>query len=218
MPYLIMKGMAYPLGKLIIGPIVGLWIESVECKENIPKDKAFIIAANHSSYYDALLVPSIVAPIANKKIHALVNSFYWKPFITRFFLNIWEAIPVYVENDNKKKNQEALGKALSYIRKGESLMIFPEGKRSFDGKLQKAYTGVAKIALKAGIPVLPIGVIDANKVLPRGSIFPRFKRCRVKIGKLMYFEKRKINEKALNDATRRVMQEIARLIGQKYRH
>ena len=206
--------MAYPIAKLVIKPIIGLWIRRIEGMENIPKDKPFIVAANHASYYDALLVPSVVAPVADKKIIALVNSFYWKPFLTRFFLNLWKAIPVYVEKDNfsKKKNQEAVEKALGSIKKGNILMIFPEGKRSYDGKLQKAYTGIAKIALKARVPVLPVGVIGANNVLPRGAILPRFKRCRVNIGKPIYFEKQKNKD----EMTRIIMKEIAKLIGQKY--
>lgn len=214
--------MAYPIGKLIVKPITELWIRRIEGIENIPKNKPFIIAANHTSYYDALLVPSVVAPIADKNIHALANSFYWKPLITRFFLNIWEAIPVYVEKDNhsKKKNKEAIAKALDYIKNGDLLIVFPEGKRSKDGKLQKAYNGIAKLALKAKVPVLPIGVIGANKVLPTGVFFPRFARCEVRIGKPMHFGKyyNKINEETLNGITTNIMKEIAKLTNQKYNY
>ena len=214
--------MVYPIGKLAIRPICMLWVRKVEGLDNIPKGKPFIIASNHASYYDSLLVPCAIVPKIDKKLHALVNSYYWKPFITRFFLNLWEAIPVYVgkEENSKEKNKQATEKAINYLKNKELVMIFPEGRRN-DGKLIKAYTGVAKIALKSKVSVLPVGIIDSNKVLPRGKTLPRFKRCEVKIGKLMSFDKyynKKPNEKILQDITRQIMKQIAKLISQKYNY
>jgi len=160
--------MAYPIGKWVVPPIYKLWLRKVDGLDNAPKGKSFIIAANHASYYDALLLHTILVPKINKKIHALVNSLYWKPFVTRFFLNLWEALPVYVgnEKDAKQKNKKSIEEAIRFIKKGELLMIFPEGRRSKDGKLKKAYNGIARLALKSKVPVLPCGIIGANKVLP----------------------------------------------------
>ena len=211
--------MAYPISKRIIPPIYSLWIRKIEGLENIPKDKPFIIAANHASYYDALLPAVIIAPRINKKVHSMVNSYYWKPFITRFFLGLWEAIPVYVdkETDAKEKNKEAFEKALSYLKKKEPVMIFPEGTRSKDGKLKKAYPGAAKLALKSKMQVLPVGVIGSFKVLPRGAIFPRFARCEVNIGKPINFNyNKKTTKKFIDETTRSIMKQIAKLINQKY--
>ena len=98
-------------------------------------------------------------------------------------------------------------------------MIFPEGKRGDGRRLQKAYTGVAKLALLSKAPILPIGVIGSDKVLPKGKSLPRFVRCEVNIGKPMYLHQyynKKINEKALQEVTRSIMKEIAKLIGQEY--
>ena len=213
--------MVYTIEKLIIPPIYKLWIRKMEGLENVPYDKPFIIAANHSSYYDTVLIGVIIIPKIDKKIHALVNSYYWKNFITKFFLDRWEAIQVFVEKEKKfkEKNKEAFKKAEMNLKKKEIVMIFPEGKRSPDGKLQKAYTGIARLALKSKTPVLPIGIIDANTVLPKGKIFPRFKKCEVKIGKLMNFDKyynKKINNKIAEEVTRQIMKQIAKLTGQKY--
>ena len=214
--------MVYPISKLTIRPICMLWVRKVEGLENIEKGKPFIIASNHQSYCDSLLVPAAVLPGIDRKIHALVNSYYWKPFVTRIFLNLWEAIPVNVDKKEKsnEKNSQSIEKAVNHLKNKELVMIFPEGKRS-DGKLKKAYTGVAKIALMAKVPVLPVGIIDSNKVLPKGKTFPRFTRCEVKIGKLMYFEKyynKKGNEKTYQNITRQIMGQIAKLIGQKYKY
>ncbi|MBI2650173.1 1-acyl-sn-glycerol-3-phosphate acyltransferase [Candidatus Woesearchaeota archaeon] len=213
--------MAYPISKLIIKAIYRPWIRKIDGMENVPIGKPFIIAANHSSYFDVFLPPIAITKKVDKKIHALVNSYYWKPFITRFFLDLWESIPVFVEKDkgSKEKNKAAIEKASGYLKKEEPVMIFPEGARSKDGKLKKAYTGVARLALKSRVPVLPVGVIGSNKVLPVGKMLPRFKRCEVKIGKLIHFEKyygKKQNEKILNEITRSIMKQIARLINQKY--
>lgn len=212
--------MAYPIGKLIIPPICKLWLGKVEGMENMPYDKPFIVAANHSSYFDVLIVPSILVPKLDKRMHALVNSYYWSNPFTKFFLNLWQCIPVYVQNekDAKQKNEIALEKALNYIKQGHILMIFPEGRRS-GGKLLRGHTGIARLALKAGIPVVPCGIIGADKVLPKGKAFPRFARCEVKIGKPIYFGKhysKKPNQKILEEATRSVMKEIAKLVGQEY--
>ena len=222
MPYLIANVMVHALGKIFIQPIIKLWLRKVEGTENIPKYKPFIIASNHSSYYETLLLPSIIIPVVNKTIHAFVNSYYWKPIITRVFLKLWDQIPVYVdkEKDSKEKNKKSMNKAISYLKKNELLMIFPEGKRSSDGKLQKAYHGIARLALKAKTPVLPCGIIGANKVLPKGKTFPRFTRCEVRIGKPMHFEKfyNRKDEKAYEQVTRSIMKEIAKLIGQEYNY
>jgi len=199
-----------------------LWTRSIGGLENIPRGKAFIIALNHSSYYDTGLVHALLIPLLDKKVHPFVNSSYWKyKFVARIFLSPGEAIPIYIkkEDNYKQKNKKAFNKALYYAKKGEPLMIFPEGKRSKDGKLGKAYTGIAKLALKAKIPVIPMGVIGSNKVWPKGKTFPRFKRCDIKIGKPIYFEdyyNKKPTEYIYEQVTRIIMKEIAKLIGQKY--
>lgn len=215
--------MVYPIVKLILSPIYKLWLRKVEGIENVPQDKPFIIAANHSSYYDALLIHFILIPKIDKKIHALVNSLYWKYPVIRWFLDLGECIPVYVEKEKyaKEKNKQSFEKALSYLKNNGIIMIFPEGRRSIDGKLRKAYNGIARLALKARVQVLPCGIIGANKVLPVGKMLPRFARCKVKIGKLLYFDQyynNKISNRTLDEVTRSIMKDIAKLINQKYRY
>ncbi|MBI2647090.1 1-acyl-sn-glycerol-3-phosphate acyltransferase [Candidatus Woesearchaeota archaeon] len=211
--------MVYPIAKLIILSIYKLWLRKVEGLDNIPKDEPFIVALNHSSFFDIFLLPCIIVPKLNKRMHSLVNSYYWNGMFTKFFLDLWQCIPVYVEKEPnaKEKNKLALERALNYIKQGHILMIFPEGRRS-DGKLLKGRTGIARLALKAKVPVLPCGIIGANKVMPKGKIFPRFTRCEVRIGKVMYFDeyyKKRTNE-IYEEVTRKIMKQIAKLIGQEY--
>ena len=215
--------MVYPIGKWVVYFIYRPWIKKVRGLDYVPMDIPFIIAANHSSYFDSLLLYCTIIPKINKKIHALVNRYYWKNFITRLILNWGECIPVFVEQEknSKEKNILALERALNYLKKNEPITLFPEGRRSIDGKLRKAYNGVARLALESKVPVLPIGIIGADKVIPVGKILPRFTRCKVKIGKLIYFEKyyyKKVKHRQLEEITRSIMKEIAKLIGQRYKY
>jgi 1-acyl-sn-glycerol-3-phosphate acyltransferase len=213
--------MVYPIGKIIAGPIYMLWLRKIEGLENIPRDKPFIMALNHISYYETVIMYAILLPMLNKQIYSLVNRRYWDSFFFRFVMNWGKCIPVYVDREEgaAQKNGLALQRANGFLKQGDLVQIFPEGSRSADGKLKKAYTGVARLALKANVPVIPIGVIGADKVWPRGKTFPRFKRCTIRIGKPLYFDRYRGSQptqKMLNQITRRIMQEIGRLIGQEY--
>jgi len=215
--------MVYPILELWLPRLTKLWLGKVKGIENVPMGSSFIIAPNHSSYYDALLVPVVVIPHIGKKIHPFVNSNYWKNPLARYFLNHGECIPVYVkkEKNTRIKNNIAFQKAIDYINKKEPIMIFPEGSRSYDGKLKKAYTGIARLAIKTKVPILPFGIIGSNKVLPKGKLFPRFRRCKVNIGKPVKLEKyykKPLSKKTLENATRDIMKELAKLIGQEYNY
>ena len=214
--------MVYPIAKWIVPPIYKLWTRKVEGLENLPKNKPFILAANHASYYDALLLHVIVIPKLNRQVHALSNSRYWKIFPSGLIVEWGKCIPVYVGKEKDiKKNEQSLKKALECLKKGNIIQIFPEGTRSYDGKIKKGHSGVARLALKAKVPVIPVGIIDSDKVMPKGKFFPRFARCEVKIGKPMYLKRyygKKPDEKNLEEVTGKVMNEIAKLIGQKYNH
>ena len=212
--------MIHPILRLIIFPIERLWLRKVYGLENAPKDKPFILVSNHASYYDALLLPSILIPFLNRRFHPLVNSLYWNFSLTRFFVNCGRCITVYIDRKSKKNNSKAMQIAKGFIRKKEIIQIYPEGTRSHDGKLGKAYHGAARLALEARIPVLPAGLVGTSDILPRGKILPRLKRCEVKIGKLMHFDKYygKSDKKTLETVTREIMIQIGKLIGQKYRY
>ncbi|MBI2655888.1 1-acyl-sn-glycerol-3-phosphate acyltransferase [Candidatus Woesearchaeota archaeon] len=214
--------MAYPISKLIIPPIYRLWVRKVEGIANIHHDETFIVAANHSSYFDDFLLPIIIVPKINKKMHAWVNASFWKNPFSRFFLDLWGGIPMHVakEENAKEKNKAAINLTINYLKKKEPVMIFPEGKRN-DGNLLRGHVGIARLALKSKFPVLPCGIIGANKVLPKGKFFPRLARCEVRIGKLMHFDRhynKKPTKKILEEVTRSIMKEIAKLTGQKYNH
>jgi 1-acyl-sn-glycerol-3-phosphate acyltransferase len=110
------------------------------------------------------------------------------------------------------------------LKRGELVGIFPEGHRSLDGKLLKAKSGSAMLALKARAPVVPIGLINTHAILPKGSAWPRFfTPYQIKIGRPMVFEQYYSEYETARDpaeiegkVSRAIMREIGHLIGQEY--
>lgn len=218
-----MQIMVYPLLKPVMVPLIGFYIKKIEGKENIPKDCGFIVAANHASYLDDFAVPVAIVPTIDKKIHFYVNSRYYRNWLLKKFLNHAECIPISSSKaaGSKRINKIGLKKAIYYLKKKEPIGIFPEGSRSHDGKLKAAKTGIACLLLKARVPVLPVGIMGSYGVLPKGAVFPRHKKCSIRIGKLMYFDKyykARQNKRVLKEVTNKIMETIARLSGQKYVH
>ena len=207
--------MAYPIGKRIIPPIVKLlWVNEINGLDNLPKQGPFIIAANHSSYMDHFMM-SLLVPYLNKKIHFLAKKEHFNNIFKSLWHNYAGAIPI----DRESGGQETLKWAIKALNEGKIVGIHPEGTRSLTGKLQKAKTGIARLALLSKAPVLPIGLIGTFEILPKGKCIPKFKKAAIKIGKPMYFKQyynKKINKRILREVTTKIMKEIARLSNQKY--
>ncbi len=206
--------MAYPIAKRIVAPLAkALWIKEIKGVSNLPKEDPFIFACNHGSFIDDLLLPVVLCPYLNKHVHLYCNDKFFKNFFTRTFIEWGGVIPirVYKDKDQKKINKKAFELALGYLKKSEPVGIFPEGHRTRDGKLQKARSGVAALALKAKVPIVPIGTIGTYKIWPKGAKLPNLNKCTVNIGKPLYFksgDKEKI--------TRDVMKGIAKLSNKVY--
>lgn len=207
--------MVYPIAKIIIFPVIKFWIKKVNGLQNIPKEGAFIIAANHASYMDHLIIMCTLVPYLNKKVHHLAK----KEHFDNFFKKAWHTYAGAIPLDRESGGKEALKLAIKALRNGKIIAIHPEGTRSLTGNLQKAKTGVARLALISKAPVLPVGLIGTFKILPKGKYLPKFKKATMNIGKPMYFEQyytKKINKKILRNMTDKVMKEIAKLCQQKY--
>ena len=131
----------------------------------------------------------------------------------------WHTYAGAIPLDREKGGKEALGWAIKALKHGKIIAIHPEGTRSLTGKLLRARTGVARLALEARVPVLPVGFIGTFKILPKGKYVPKAKRAIMNIGKPMYFTEyynKKINKKMLREVTTKIMKEIAKLCRQKY--
>lgn len=207
--------MVYLIPKLTIIPIIHLWVKKVSGGENLPEEGAAILAANHASYADHLIIGAYVATKVDRQVHFLAK----KEHFDNFFKKSWHEYVGSIQLDREKKGKEALRLALRALKEGKIIGIHPEGTRTLTGKLQQGKTGVARLALKAKAPVIPIGLIGTFEMLPKGKYIPKFKRAIMNIGKPMAFEKyygKNINKKMLREVTTAIMKEIARLSKQEY--
>ena len=209
--------MAYPIGKKIIPPIIKFWIKEVNGLENVPKKTPFIIAANHQSYMDHLIIMSTLVPYLNKKIHHLAKKEHFDNPLKAAWHKWAGAIPI----NRQEGGKEALKWAIKALKQGRIIAIHPEGTRTLDGKLMKGKTGVARLALSAKVPVLPLGLIGTFEILPKGKYIPRFRRAVMKIGMPLHFDEyynKPVTKKLLRELTTKIMKEIARLSGQEYNY
>ncbi len=207
--------MVFAFEKLTIIPLIKLWVGKTSGLENLPKKGAAIIAANHASYMDHLIIGAYLAAYANRKFHFLSKKEHFDNFVKAAWHTYVGAIPV----DREKGGDKALKIAVNFLRKGKLIVIHPEGTRTLTGKIQEAKTGVARLALLSKSPVIPIGLIGTFYILPKGKYVPKFKKATMNIGKPMHFPEyynKKINKKMLRDVTNKIMKEIARLSNQKY--
>ena len=207
--------MVYPIAKRIISSITQFWIKDVNGLENVPKKGAFIIAANHASYMDHFIIMSTLVTYLNKKIHFLAKKEHFDTLFKKMWHNYVGAVPI----DRETGGKDTLKWAMDALKEGKIIGIHPEGTRTTTGKLQEAKTGVARLALMAKVPVIPIGLVGTFEILPKGKYIPKLKKAIMNIGKPMHFSEhhnKKINKRILREVTNRIMKEIARLSRQKY--
>jgi long-chain acyl-CoA synthetase len=147
--------------------------------ENLPQDKNFILAPNHTSYLDGFTV-ILSLPFSNfKNIYTLGLSDFFTGFIKSRFAKIAHVIPI----DSSAYLNKALQMSAYVIKKGRSLSVFPEGGRSFDGSLLEFKKGVGILAVEMGVPVVPVYIEGTLEALPRGAAFPRPVKITVTFGR-----------------------------------
>jgi 1-acyl-sn-glycerol-3-phosphate acyltransferase len=124
-----------------------------------------------------------------------------------------------VDRDSSRAAQDMLDAALALLRRGQLFGIYPEGTRSPDGRLYRGRTGVAWLALNSGLPVIPVAMVDTDRVLPPGSTVPRVHQVSIRIGKPLTFEAYQgetAKGRARRAITDEVVQAIQDLSGQEY--
>ncbi len=129
----------------------------------IPAEGPVILAANHVSNLDGVLLGGWVIARVPRRIHWLGKREMFELPIVRGVLHNYGVHPV----DRSGADIEAFRTAQGILEAGQALLIFPEGTRSRDGSLQKARDGLAMLALRTGAPIVPIGVADTDKVWPK---------------------------------------------------
>ena len=207
------------LKTVVLGPILRLLFRPwVEGEENIPEDGAAIFASNHLSFSDSIFLPLVVP----RRMTFLAKSDYFtgrgiKGRLTAAFFRGVGQLPV--DRSGGGAGEAALRSGLRVLRRGEMLGIYPEGTRSPDGRLYRGRTGVARMALEAGVPVLPVAMIGTDKAQPTGKKIPKLMRIGVKIGKPLDFSRYEGMEDdrfVLRSITDEIMYELMLLSGQEY--
>jgi 1-acyl-sn-glycerol-3-phosphate acyltransferase len=207
------------LKTVVLGPILRLLFRPwVEGEENIPDEGAAIFASNHLSFSDSIFLPLLVP----RRMTFLAKSDYFtgtglKGRATAAFFKGVGQLPV--DRSGGRAGEAALRSGLKVLRRGELLGIYPEGTRSPDGRLYRGRTGVARMALEAGVPVLPVAMIGTDKAQPTGKKIPKVMRIGVKIGKPLDFSRYEGMEGdrfVLRSITDEIMYELMLLSGQEY--
>ncbi|MEU3049720.1 MULTISPECIES: lysophospholipid acyltransferase family protein [unclassified Streptomyces] len=209
----------YVLKYVLLGPLLRLLFRPrIEGLEHVPDEGAAIVAGNHLSFSDHFLMPAILA----RRITFLAKAEYFtgpglKGRLTAAFFRSAGQIPV--DRSGKEAGRAAIREGLGVLSRGELLGIYPEGTRSHDGRLYKGKVGVAVMALRAGVPVVPCAMVGTFEIQPPGQVLPRIKRVTVRFGEPLDFSRYAgmENEKAVVRAvTDEIMYAILRLSGQEY--
>ncbi|MDP7266461.1 MAG: lysophospholipid acyltransferase family protein, partial [Candidatus Thermoplasmatota archaeon] len=202
--------MSYGISKFVAGPLLKVLFQlEVNGLENIPAEGKAILASNHFSFLDHFLLPVMV----DRDITFIAKSELFENPIWGFLLTRWGQISL----NRGTGDNSAVNQAIEVLENGELFGIYPEGTRTRDGKLHGGHTGVARISLISGAPVIPVGMIGTYEILPRGAVKPNLGKAEIRIGKPMDFsqyEGKENDRKITKMITDEIMGEIGKLIGQ----
>lgn len=209
--------------KIFLKPIVDwLFIKEVKGLENIPKTN-FILAANHQSHLDQIVTAYVCVP---RRFHMIGQVDRYNKGLSRILRDtiyfIAEVIPLDRKSEDSKKR--VIEEAVKVLKKGDILIIYPEGTRSRTGEIQEGKEGVAKIFLRTGVPILPVGIKGTFELMPPGKVFPKIKKViKINVGPALYFKEefhfaQNLNcdsreyKEILKKITQKVMSEIRNLV------
>ena len=204
---------------LIVGPLLKTvfrpWVVG---SEHLPQSGPVIIVGNHLSVIDSFFMPLMV----DRRVSFLAKSDYFtgkgiKGWLVKTFMLAVGQIPI--DRSGGKASEASLNTGLGVLERGDVLALYPEGTRSPDARLYRGRTGVARLVLESGAPVVPAIMIDTEKCMPIGAKFPRVRRIGTIIGEPMDFSRfsgMSTDRFVLRSVTDEIMVEIQRLSGQEY--
>ncbi|GAB3524625.1 hypothetical protein GCM10027402_20360 [Arthrobacter monumenti] len=205
--------------RIFIGPLLKMlfrpWVKGME---NIPEDGPAILASNHLSFSDSVFLPVSVS----RPVVFLAKSEYFtgkgiKGKLTAAFFRLTNQLPM--DRSGGAASATSLDAGIDVLQKGGLLGIYPEGTRSPDGRLYRGKTGIAKLALATGVPVIPVAMIGTDKVQPIGRKIPNIRRLGIIIGEPIDFSRYKGLENdrfVQRSVADEIMYELMRLSGQEY--
>lgn len=204
---------------VVLGPalkaIFRPWIVG---RRNVPATGPAILASNHLSFSDSVFLPLML----DRPMSFLAKSDYFtgrgpKGWATRFFLKAMGMIPI--DRSGGKASEASLNTGLQVLGHGDLLGIYPEGTRSPDGRLYRGRTGIARMALEAKVPVIPVVMVDTEEIMPIGKKTPRIGRVGMIIGEPLDFSRYAGFEGdrfVLRSVVDEIMVELQRLGAQEY--
>lgn len=205
--------------RIFLGPVLRLlfrpWVKGLS---NVPAEGAAILASNHLSFSDSIFMPLTVP----RPVIFLAKSEYFtgkdlKGKLTALFFRLTNQLPI--DRSGGPASAAALDAGMNVLMNGGLLGIYPEGTRSPDARLYRGKVGVAKMAIKAGVPVIPVAMIGTEKVQPIGKRVPNIRRIGMIFGAPLDFSRYKgMEEDRLiqRSVTDEIMYELMRLSGQEY--
>jgi 1-acyl-sn-glycerol-3-phosphate acyltransferase len=209
--YWVVKAILTPLLRVLYRP----WTEGLE---NVPETGPVILASNHLSFLDSIFMPLMVP----RRVTFLAKSDYFtergiKGRLKRMFFTGVGQVPI--DRSGGRASEAALLTGISILNEGGLLGIYPEGTRSPDGRLYRGKVGVAKMALQAGVQVIPVAMIGTFEVQPQGKVLPHIKRVGVRFGKPLDFSRYTgldDDRFVLRSMTDEIMYELMSLSNQEY--
>jgi 1-acyl-sn-glycerol-3-phosphate acyltransferase len=200
----------------VAGPVARrLWRLHLEGYDRLPVSGPAVLCPNHISFLDSAFIMLTVP----RRISFVGKAEYMDSWKTKHLFPALGMIPI--DRAGGDRSQGALDAAAAVLRRGELFGIFPEGTRSRDGALYRGHTGAARLALKIGCPIFPIGVIGTREIQPPGAKLPRLRMdCTIRIGRpvrVQRYQDRPDDRLALRQITDELMFEIRELTGQEYR-
>jgi 1-acyl-sn-glycerol-3-phosphate acyltransferase len=204
---------------LVAGPILKTvfrpWVTGLD---NIPKNGGVILASNHLSVIDSVMLPLVI----DRRIFFLAKSDYFtgrgfKNWAIKHFLLGTGMLPI--DRSGGKASEASLNTGLAVAARGEVLGIYPEGTRSPDGRIYRGRTGVARMILEGHVPVVPVAMVGTEKVMPIGSKLPKVRRIGIIFGEPLdfsRFEGMESDRFILRAVTDEIMYALSRISGQEY--
>jgi 1-acyl-sn-glycerol-3-phosphate acyltransferase len=207
------------LKTFVLGPLLRVlfrpWVRGIE---NIPSTGPVILASNHLSFSDSIFLPLQ----SRRPVVFLAKSEYFtgkglKGALTRWFFKSTGQLPI--DRSGGKASEASLNTGLKVLSQGQVLGIYPEGTRSPDGRLYRGRTGIARMVLESKAPIIPVAMIDTEKVQPIGKRLPRIRRIGIVVGTPLDFSRfdgMEGDRIVLRAVTDEIMYELRKLSGQEY--
>jgi 1-acyl-sn-glycerol-3-phosphate acyltransferase len=204
---------------VVLGPLLRLIFRPVVTgREHVPATGPAILASNHLSFSDSIFLPLMV----RRRVTFVAKAEYFtgrgiKGFLTKLFFSSTGTIPI--DRSGGQAARVAIDTGLRVLRGGGLFGIYPEGTRSPDGRLYRGKTGVARLALESGAPVVPVAMLNTDEIQPTGKIIPKIRRVRIAFGSPLTFERYagmagdRFVERAITDE---IMYELMDLSGRQY--